>query len=66
MDLKQLRSRWPAIRQAVSGGTDWISPLGSESARVLQLLRRATFGGRTRFAAMNLAENAVSRDREID
>ncbi len=34
----------PALRQAVSGGTDWISPLGSESARVLQLLRRATFG----------------------
>ncbi len=25
-------------------GTDWISPLGSESARVMQLLRRATFG----------------------
>jgi uncharacterized protein (DUF1800 family) len=25
-------------------GTDWISPLGSESARVMHLLRRATFG----------------------
>ena len=25
-------------------GTDWISPLGSESARVMQLLRRATLG----------------------
>ena len=25
-------------------GTDWISPLGSESARVMQLLRRTSFG----------------------
>ncbi len=25
-------------------GTDWISPLGSESARVMQLMRRATLG----------------------
>src|SRR3981081_4000325 len=25
-------------------GSDWISPLGSESARVMQLLRRTTFG----------------------
>jgi uncharacterized protein (DUF1800 family) len=25
-------------------GTDWVSPLGSESARVTQLLRRTTFG----------------------
>jgi len=25
-------------------GTDWASPLGSESARVMQLLRRTTFG----------------------
>src|ERR1700694_1203199 len=25
-------------------GTDWISPLGSESARVMHLLRRTTFG----------------------
>src|SRR3981081_270572 len=25
-------------------GTDWTSPLGSESARVMQLLRRASFG----------------------
>jgi uncharacterized protein (DUF1800 family) len=28
----------------VGSGTDWISPLGSESARVMQLLRRATLG----------------------
>jgi len=42
----------PAARQpdAVTGGAirgasyDWDSPLGSESARVAQLLRRATFG----------------------
>src|ERR1700687_4955554 len=34
----------PALGQRVSGGTDWISPLGSENARVMQLLRRATFG----------------------
>jgi uncharacterized protein (DUF1800 family) len=27
-----------------ASGTDWISPLGSESARVMQLLRRASFG----------------------
>ena len=27
-----------------ASGTDWISPLGSESARVMQLLRRATLG----------------------
>src|SRR5690348_14352767 len=27
-----------------AGRTDWISPLGQESARVMQLLRRATFG----------------------
>src|SRR6266850_43459 len=25
-------------------GTDWVSPLGSESARVMHLVRRATFG----------------------
>ena len=25
-------------------GTDWVSPLGAESARVMQLLRRTTFG----------------------
>ena len=30
--------------QAAVSGTDWTSPLGSESARVMQLLRRATFG----------------------
>lgn len=27
-----------------ASGTDWISPLGSESARVMQLMRRTTFG----------------------
>src|SRR5579871_6787349 len=32
----------PAI--TVSPAGDWTSPLGRESARVLQLLRRATFG----------------------
>src|SRR5690349_10386435 len=32
-----------ASRQAASG-TDWISPLGSESARVMHLLRRTTMG----------------------
>jgi uncharacterized protein (DUF1800 family) len=34
----------PALGQKISGGTDWISPLGNENARVMQLLRRATFG----------------------
>jgi len=29
---------------SVASGNDWASPLGSESARVMQLLRRATFG----------------------
>jgi len=29
---------------AAGSGTDWVSPLGSESARVMQLLRRTTFG----------------------
>src|ERR1700738_4747018 len=33
----------PALGRRVSG-TNWISPLGKESARVMQLLRRATFG----------------------
>src|SRR6202165_1482210 len=28
----------------VGSGTDWVSPLGSESARVMQLLRRTSFG----------------------
>src|SRR5437660_5618065 len=28
----------------VGGRSDWISPLGSESARVAHLLRRTTFG----------------------
>src|ERR1700687_5056148 len=27
-----------------ASGTDWVSPLGSETARVMHLLRRATFG----------------------
>ncbi len=31
-------------RPRPSTGTDWISPLGSESARVMQLLRRTSFG----------------------
>src|SRR5579859_6558302 len=31
-------------KTATGGGMDWISPLGSESARVMQLLRRTTFG----------------------
>ncbi|MDQ6919724.1 MAG: DUF1800 domain-containing protein [Candidatus Dormibacteraeota bacterium] len=34
----------PALGQRINGGTDWISPLGNENARVMQLLRRATFG----------------------
>jgi len=29
---------------AVTSTTDWVSPLGSESARVMQLMRRATLG----------------------
>ena len=28
----------------LGSGTDWVSPLGSESARVMQLLRRTSFG----------------------
>jgi uncharacterized protein (DUF1800 family) len=35
-------SRTPT--QATASGSDWVSPLGRESARVMQLLRRATFG----------------------
>lgn len=31
-------------RTKTASGTDWISPLGRESARVMQLLRRTTFG----------------------
>jgi uncharacterized protein (DUF1800 family) len=31
------------LRASTSGG-DWVSPLGSEAARVMQLLRRTTFG----------------------
>jgi uncharacterized protein (DUF1800 family) len=34
----------PGARTASGGRSDWISPLGSERARVIQLLRRATFG----------------------
>ena len=34
----------PALGRQISGGTDWISPLGNENAQVMQLLRRATFG----------------------
>ncbi len=34
----------PALGQHGNGGTDWISPLDKENARVMQLLRRATFG----------------------
>jgi uncharacterized protein (DUF1800 family) len=30
--------------RSVRSGTDWASPLGSESARIMQLLRRATLG----------------------
>src|ERR1700719_3343189 len=33
-----------ASLRAASSGTGWVSPLGSESARVMQLLRRTTFG----------------------
>ncbi len=29
---------------AAASGTDWVSPLGSESGRVMQLLRRTSFG----------------------
>jgi hypothetical protein len=31
-------------RPKPGSGADWVSPLGSESARVMQLLRRASFG----------------------
>ena len=35
----------PTLTNISAGsGTDWASPLGSESARIMQLLRRATFG----------------------
>ena len=35
----------PGARPAVTGGrADWVSPLASERAQTLQLLRRATFG----------------------
>ena len=44
LGLNPLAGTAPAPGRQVSGGTDWISPLGSESARVMQLLRRATFG----------------------
>src|SRR5437016_6000225 len=32
------------LRGTKATGTDWISPLGSEQARVAHLLRRTTFG----------------------
>src|SRR5690348_15594911 len=31
-------------RSSKATGTDWVSPLGRESAQVAQLLRRTTFG----------------------
>ncbi len=31
-------------RSSTASGTDWVSPLGRESAQVMQLLRRTTFG----------------------
>jgi uncharacterized protein (DUF1800 family) len=31
-------------RSKTASGTDWVSPLGRESARVMQLLRRTSFG----------------------
>jgi len=34
----------PGLGSPASNRTNWISPLGGESARVAQLLRRATFG----------------------
>ncbi len=33
-----------AKRKTSGSATDWVSPLGSESARVMQLLRRTSFG----------------------
>src|SRR5215467_10160740 len=42
-------------RAAESGGSDWISPLGSEKARVAHLLRRTTFG-----ASLDELEKAAS------
>ncbi|HLZ95924.1 MAG TPA: DUF1800 domain-containing protein [Candidatus Dormibacteraeota bacterium] len=41
--LQNLNQHTTAASSAAPG-TDWVSPLGSESARVMQLLRRATFG----------------------
>src|SRR5204862_7748915 len=35
----------PTLTNISTGsGTDWASPLGTESARIIQLLRRPTFG----------------------
>jgi len=44
-----------STRAAASGRGDWISPLGSEKARVAHLLRRTTFG-----ATLDELEKAVS------
>src|ERR1700674_5305500 len=41
--LQNLTRAGSTTASAVSG-TDWSSPLGSESARVMQLLRRTTLG----------------------
>ena len=40
----QLERLLPGSHRATSGRSDWVSPLGSETARVAHLLRRATFG----------------------
>src|SRR5262245_45155249 len=44
-----------STRAAASGRGDWISPLGSEKARVAHLLRRTTFG-----ASLDELEKAAS------
>src|SRR5438477_12421049 len=41
--LENLGRTGTVVASGNSGG-DWVSPLGSESARVMHLLRRATFG----------------------
>src|SRR5207237_5391088 len=41
--LQNLGRTGTVVASGNSGG-DWVSPLGSESARVMHLLRRATFG----------------------
>src|SRR5450759_2138178 len=43
--VRLLGGSMQSLAQPKAGsGTDWISPLGSESARVMQLLRRTSFG----------------------